>query len=209
MIYCQPKALLHHEKALEIAKQIGSADEYADTLYHLGVDHQITKDFDKALKYLNEALSLSRKKCFKNVETLILMSYAECYFELKDYSKAKEFATELLTMTKESSLLWEKTLILLILGKIESLIKGYSGAKHLFEEALISAEDTESPFLIWSANFAYSQCLSSMGKLEKSVACLEKAKAQIDFILSNIPTEDLKEHFLNSEKIKNVLQLLK
>jgi signal transduction histidine kinase len=97
------KAGYYFEQALSTAKEKGSLRLEINPSYYLGLICREEKEFDKALKYTQNVLDISRKLHLKDSESVSLQSLAKIYFvkTLPDYEKALQYAEESLRCAEE------------------------------------------------------------------------------------------------------------
>jgi CHAT domain-containing protein/TPR repeat protein len=87
-----PKMLDSYEEALALLKSTGSVADECSVLFALANDASQRKgDFQKAIDYLNRALSASRAKSYKNGEAAALHQLGMFYHLLGDDRKALDF----------------------------------------------------------------------------------------------------------------------
>mgnify|MGYP002124533330 CR=1 FL=1 len=97
------KALEHHNKSLEIRREIGSVHLLANIYNRIGIAQSNLANYDQALVSYKQALDNSRQASTPKLTANILNNLGVLYKKLSEYDKAIDYYEQSLAMRKEIS----------------------------------------------------------------------------------------------------------
>jgi tetratricopeptide (TPR) repeat protein len=167
-------AVNHHQKALDLSRELGNEHDVASSLNSLGLAYYHMENYDKAMECFNEAVEIQLKSNDSWGLPDTLNSIGMTFRRMGELEKALESYQEALKARKKIGGLARTANILnnignlyLSMGKIDNAIKSH-------KEALSIREDISSRSGMASSLLNLGETWKSAGKLHKSVTCLEK-----------------------------------
>ena len=94
------EAVLHHERHLAIAREVGDRDGEGVALGNLGSAHHALGDARGAIEFRLESLAIARERQNRREEGVTLGNLGLCYFSLGDIRKAIEFQQQSLAIAQ-------------------------------------------------------------------------------------------------------------
>ena len=199
------KAIRYHKKSLEIATQHQNKGAMCDNIRDLGEDYFLKGDFDQALNFLKEVQDLSAASNIKWYQTRTYISLSELYLTLESLDEAKR---NIEIGLKYSYEIGAKDLIIEALwnqAKIKTSESFHQESDKLFEEAIRDARSVGHQTFLWKLLNDFGNYLSSKEDNEKAGVVLNEAREIAWEIYVNFKDENLKNIFINSEKVKKLL----
>jgi signal transduction histidine kinase len=96
-----PNALAHHQRALNIAKEIGAKEIESISLNNLGFLYTQLGEYEKALQYLHQSLDMAEDLGNIREQADAFANCCACYFQLSNYSNALKFGKKSLELYRK------------------------------------------------------------------------------------------------------------
>ncbi|MEO8399363.1 MAG: tetratricopeptide repeat protein, partial [Ignavibacteriaceae bacterium] len=198
------KAIQYHLESLSLAEEHQNKGAMCDNIRDLGEDYFLMDDFEKAMKYYEQVLQLSKSSKIKWYETRTYISLAELFLAEGKIKYAKENIELGLSYSFE---IGAKDLIIEALWK-DALIKFKEGfidesLKKLDESIKIAKEVGHKTFL-WKLLLDEGKILKHQNKIGEVKMAVEDSKEIVQNIIDHLKNPDLKNSFLNSKKVKEL-----
>ncbi|MGC4022057.1 MAG: tetratricopeptide repeat protein [Cyclobacteriaceae bacterium] len=186
------KAIEFSEKALIIADSLkDSSTARANITNNLGVAYTETKQFEKALKYLQVSLSLNRQINQKQYIINSINNIGYCYMKMLNFEKAKTYFEEALDLTSKMDAPAERTLSLLNMAEI--FVQQHQGKKALAfaTDGFLLARKRGHRENILLAYDELSSAYSELGNYQKAYEYQKKARSLNDSLRSAEITNEI------------------
>jgi hypothetical protein len=199
------------------------ADEVVeDTFVGQNGNQALTKSFFLGAKILSKAragkldqaenLINENQSTIRDINFFARMYYqlALCYLTLaqEDYptviQRTKKYLHELQS-TDVEYLLPE---LFVLISKAQIALALWDDAESTLREARIAVDKLGSRRSQWQVEYLLGQCALKRGDQKQTAEHFEKSKETLAYILDHISNDDLKDHFLNREDVKQVLDVV-
>lgn len=170
------------KKALELAnfvyvQSLKSADEVleANSLYLLGVCHEIMSSYPQAMKYLSEAIKLAQHLGEKKIMGDALNYVGVIHDNLNNYSNALKAYFRALKIYEDVKENKKIAIVLSNIGLIYTNIKDYRNALKFYSHALDIAEEENDGESLLITNINIGLTHSQLGNFEEALKFLYDA----------------------------------
>jgi hypothetical protein len=142
--------------------------------------------------------------------------YAVNFYELalchlayvrQNYQAAIKNANDFLNTLKIKGVEFLTAELLLLISKAQIGLALWEEAENTLGDAKSTAEKLGSRRSQWQVEYLLGQCAIQRGDLNQAAQYFQRSKETIAYILDHISSDDLKEHFLNLEAVKQVLDV--
>jgi predicted ATPase/DNA-binding CsgD family transcriptional regulator len=133
------QAILHHEQALTLAREIGDREAEAFALNNLGVQAKEFGNFDEARSRYDACIAIAREAGMTQLMIRTLHNRAQILRVQGDSAAAMHSMEEVLTLAREHSMHWPLPAMLAGLGLTAMDLGDYERANALFHEGLALA----------------------------------------------------------------------
>ena len=211
-LYNFEKAIVHDQNGLDISRRLEDPECEIFSLLNLVGDHIGLSDYDTAQHYLEEVKEKRELKWYITRKWRYGMHFSRYMSKLsmlkKDYSKAMEFAED--TLAKGRHVAAKKYIAMgwKLKGDVLMAMEKMEQAAECFEKARDLADKMGYPPLMWKTRFPLGQIYNQQGKYEAAKESLENAGIIIERMASNVSDTEVKETFLNSDRIQDVYKQL-
>lgn len=144
-----------------------------DVLADLGITHNEAGNNHEAIKFLHEALELSKEMLFIDRRARVLNNLGVLYLEQEDYEKAKYFLEQNLTIATQKRNYLEISRALLNLGVIEFRCQNYDTAIELLNRSLELATANSLKAVIIASNSTLSAIYKAKFDFYKALGLLD------------------------------------
>ena len=163
------------EKTLILCEEYNNQRELADCLKHIGIVWTKIGEYEKALEYMKKSQRVSDSLAYKQGQGWIAMQLADAYIPLKRFEDTEITLTKALNIFKE---LGEKNGIInteFRFGKFYCEKDEFQKSLDKFNEALLHAEELESPIWIAMVWEGFADLYKRSGDSSNELNALEKS----------------------------------
>jgi len=160
---------------------------------------------------VEEAEMLISRENFKvNQMNFFARQYAElalCYlpFVKKDFEKTIRQSKAYLSQIQSNGVEYLAPELLLLICKSQIALGSWDDAKITLESAQEKVNKLGSRRSQWQVDYLQGQCALQNGEQDVAQVCLDNSRETLLYILDHISDDELKDHFLNREDVKSVL----
>jgi tetratricopeptide (TPR) repeat protein len=126
----------------------------------------------------------------------------------KDYQAAIQNSKDFLKTLHNRGIEFLTAELLLLISKAQIALALWDNAQNTLGDAQIAVERLGSRRSQWQVEFLLGQCARQRGDQKQAVEYFQKSKETLKYILDHISDDDLKDHFLNQEAVKQVLDMV-
>jgi signal transduction histidine kinase len=188
-------------KALRIGKEINNNSILAYSYLHLGRLSLLRNEFDKALKYFNNSLSL--RKDDVQGQSICYRFIADVYLRRGQHNLALDNYFRSLSYAPENNF-YNQTMALNGIAKIYIQLKNYEEALNYAKSSLEAAKKFTSSPRLKEAYQSMAEALIGIGDIEQALYFQNQVIAQNDSIIQNLMTQKIKTLEYEEEKKKDM-----
>ncbi|KIC74333.1 tetratricopeptide repeat protein [Candidatus Protochlamydia amoebophila] len=166
-----PRAIDHSKKALRIVKTLGTPYEIIIHLNNMGYLYSMQGQYDLALPFYQEALSIAQNLKDSENESKFLGCLAEIYFVIDNNAEAIRYYQDSLKLTEEKS---EQALKYSGIGEAYASAQQYKEAEEAYEKALEILSQVNNPFFAITIHKRLATFFKELGRYEKVIYHAEK-----------------------------------
>jgi tetratricopeptide (TPR) repeat protein len=156
-----------------------------------------------------EALLEAQKSILEDMNLFARQHYlmAKCYmpFQQGDYESTIRACGAALDFLQGTGVRFYTPELLLLAGKAHLALDDLEAAQVSFEEAHQVAEGQSSQRSLWQVYYYLGVCENHLGNPAAAASYFSKSRATLQYILSKISDQALKDHFLDRTEVKEVL----
>jgi tetratricopeptide (TPR) repeat protein len=201
-LYDMDKALSYHNRALELATDLGANIIKPDILRNLGVDHIELGRLEQGISHLMEALELAREAGNHEQEAMTLYYLARARLREGNADAAARVVSELSTLADELDAGRFRALAAFVRGELLFAQGNRLAAAAELNVAVLDAQTSLDRGVLWKLHAAMSHVVD-----DEAIAAIH-ARIAADFIQQTVePLQDphLKQSFINAAPVTAVL----
>ncbi|HKE57335.1 MAG TPA: AAA family ATPase, partial [Pyrinomonadaceae bacterium] len=200
-------ALTYDQEGLQVGRDFHVLEAEANSLINLGIDHTYAGQPEQTASVFAEAREIfKRDKWFRWRYSIRLeAASAEHWLRLGDLTKAREYTERLMAIASEMEARKYVAVAHKLRGQLAIRAGNGAAAKEEFAAALAVLERYQAPLVKW-------KLLADLGRLQKSEgdqaaahSAFANAAEIVKQIAANITDESLREIFLTSAAVREVL----
>ena len=201
-------ALKHDQRGLDIGREHHVLEAQANSLINLGIDFNHTGKSEHTLPKFNEAESIFDVDAwFRWRYNIRLQAGTSEYWLAKgDLDKAREYALRTLETARHFECHKYIAVAHKLLGQIATTRGDFTEAEKAFNTALDELWEFPVPIVTWKVYAEMGRQKSQSGDTVGSREAFAKAANTVNSIAANVKDEKLRETFLNSAAVKDVLK---
>jgi hypothetical protein len=185
-------------------------------------DQALTKSFFLGAKIISKARSGKldqaenlideNQSVIRNINFFASMYYqlALCHltFAKKDYHSTIQRTKKYLHELQSTDIKYLLPELFVLISKAQIALALWDDAEKTLLDAQIAVDKLGSKRSLWQVEYLLGQCAIQHGDLKQAEEHFRKSKETIAYILDHISSDHLKEHFLNLEAVKTVLDVM-
>jgi serine/threonine protein kinase/tetratricopeptide (TPR) repeat protein len=200
-------ALKYDQEGLQVGREFHVLEAEANSLINLGIDHTLAGQPEKTASVFDEAREIfKRDKWFRwRYNIRLEAATAEHWLRLGDLTKAQEYTERLMATASE----FEARKYVAVAHKLRAQLAIKAGesaaAEKEFASALELLDKYQAPLLKWKLLADLGRLKASEGEQSSARSAFASSAETVKQIASNISDESLREIFLTSAAVKEVL----
>jgi tetratricopeptide (TPR) repeat protein len=161
---------------------------------------------DEADEFLKKEESNNEQMSFYAVNFYHL-ALCHLVYARQDHQAAIKNAKNFLDTLKIKEVEFLTPELLLLISKAQIALALWDDAENTLGDAQIAVERLGSRRSQWQVEFLLGQCARQRGDQKQTAEYFQRSKETLNYILDHISNDDLKDHFLNREAVKQVLDV--
>ncbi len=163
-----PNALSKYFQILNLSKEINDKEGEAIAFHNIGLIYRVTRDFDQALLYYQQALTIYREINNPNIVNT-LFDIGKLFDSMQDYDQALYFCSQALKLSRETRQTNREVFIINRIGSIYHDLNNYEEAINYYNKALSISQEfgiqNAEAIILTNRGVAYeSKCLYSKAR---------------------------------------------
>jgi len=159
---------------------------------------------DEADEFIKKEESASQQMSFYAVN-FYQLALCHLAYVRQDYQTAINNAKDFLNTLKNKGVEFLTPELLLLISKAQIALALWEDAENTLRDARISVEKLGSRRSQWQVDILLGQCASQCGDQKQAAEYFQKSKQTLTYILDHISDDDLRDHFLAQEAVKQAL----
>jgi tetratricopeptide (TPR) repeat protein len=159
---------------------------------------------NEADEFIKKEESTSEQMSFYAVN-FYQLALCHLAYERQDYPAAIKNAEDFLDTLQTKGIEFLTSELLLLISKAQIALGLWNDAENTLGDARTVVEKLGSRRSQWQVDYLLGQCAMQRGEQKQAAEYFQRSKETIAYMLEHISSDDLKEHFLNLETVKQVL----
>jgi serine/threonine protein kinase/tetratricopeptide (TPR) repeat protein len=198
----------YDEQGIEVSRQHHVLEAEANSLINLGIDYTHEGDGEKTVSAFHEVQDIFERDAWFRWRYNIRLqaAMAEHWLRQGDLEKAREFTQRLLETATDHEAHKYVGVAHKLMAEVEIAAGNLAvGEKH-FAEALAELRECPAPLVTWKTYAELGRLKLRLGDTSSAHEAFAQAAEIINSIAANVSEQNLRETFLRSDAVKEVLQ---
>jgi tetratricopeptide (TPR) repeat protein/predicted Ser/Thr protein kinase len=198
----------YDEQGIEISRQHHVLEAEANSLINLGIDYTHEGDGEKTVSAFHEVQDIFERDAWFRWRYNIRLqaATAEHWLRQGELEKAREFTQRLLETATYHEARKYVGLAHKLMAEVEIAGGNLAAGEKHFAEALAELRERPAPLVAWKTYTELGRLKLRLGDTSSAHEAFAQAAEIINSITANVSEQDLRETFLRSDAVKEVLQ---
>jgi tetratricopeptide (TPR) repeat protein len=201
------RALGHDRKGLEVARDAGDPDAEANALINIGIDLANLSDLDEAFSTFTsaeEALGRSKTSIWRTAPRLH-GGLCEYWLARGDNTEAERHARQVLEIAQRHGIIRDVAVGHKLLGQVAMADDDLESAETELDAAVEELRRYPAPLVAWKTHALLGRLRRQKGDSQSAREAFGRAAETVEMIASNVDDESLRQTFLDSAAVREVL----